>query len=110
MINIMKTKMIMVKSITKIRQRDRDVEIEANIQNEACLSKTMSICNKQRLRIFESQLIKKLSNSEAESKKALLIKKACSSPKAIPINKTKIKSFSSMSSQLEAHSQSPFCS
>ena len=60
--------------------------------------------------IFESQLIKKLSNSEAESKKALLIKKACSSPKAIPINKTKIKSFSSMSSQLEAHSQSPFYS
>ena len=48
MINVMKTKMIMVKSITKIRQRDRDVEIEANIQNEACLGKTMSICNKQR--------------------------------------------------------------
>ena len=42
-------KMIMKKQITQIRQIDQDVDIETNIQNVACLDKTMPLCNKQYL-------------------------------------------------------------
>ena len=40
---------------------DLDVDIERNIQNIACLGKTMPLCNKQHLATFEDQFIKNLS-------------------------------------------------
>ena len=46
--------------------------INSNIQNIAYHCKIMSIFNKQNL-IFEPQFIKKLSSTELELKKALLI-------------------------------------
>ena len=38
----------------------------------------MAICIKQHLSTFEAQFMKKLTNTEAELKKALVLKKACS--------------------------------
>ena len=35
--------------IKEIRQTDQDVDIKANIQNMACLGKSMPLCNKQHL-------------------------------------------------------------
>ena len=46
--------------------------MDTNIQNIACLGKIMSICNKQHLRNFEARVIKTLSNTETELKKAFL--------------------------------------
>ena len=52
------------------------MDIDINLKNIACLSKTMALCNKQHLATFEAQFIEKLSNTETElKKKALLIKK-----------------------------------
>ena len=41
-----------------------------------CLSMMMVICNKQHLSNVEAQFMQKLTNGEAELKKALLIKKS----------------------------------
>ena len=54
--------------------------MDAIVQNIAYLGKVISINYKQHFATFEVQFIKKLSNTEAElKKKALLIKKRCSS-------------------------------
>ena len=45
--------------------------METNIQNIACLSKIISICNKHTLATFEAQFIKKFSNTEVELKKCV---------------------------------------
>ena len=39
----------------------------------------MSLCNKQHLSNLEAQVIKKVSSTEAESKKCVAYKKACNS-------------------------------
>ena len=56
---------------------DLDLDIETNIYSIACLGKAISLCNKQHLSNIWGSIYSKLSNTEAELKKALLIKKAC---------------------------------
>ena len=46
--------------------RNQDVDIETNIENIVCLGKTM----------FEAQLVKKVSNNEAELDKSVAYKKS----------------------------------
>ena len=58
---------------------DQDLDIETNIYSIACLGKTISLCNKQHLSNIWGSIYSKLSNNEAELKKALLIKKVCKS-------------------------------
>ena len=49
---------------------DQDIDIETNIENIACLSKTMPLCNKQHLRL---NLLKRLSNKKIEYHKIRVV-------------------------------------
>ena len=61
-----------------------DVDMDTNIRNIAHLGKIMSICYKQHSRNILALIHEKLSNTEAELKKALLIKKVCICKISVP--------------------------
>ena len=52
-----------------------DQDLETNIENIACLGKTMSLCNKQHLSNIWGSIYEKLSNTDAELKKSAAYKK-----------------------------------